>query len=77
MRFFILRAVVDDPVDHIQVIFHRHLRIAKRIFRRNEIRQLLKTEAVCVIAGQSSILLQGNHITDAQAVPMKVSRMAA
>ena len=73
-RFLFLRAVVDDPVDHIQVVFHHHFRIAKRIFRRNEIRQLLKTKAVGIVACDLSLLLQDNDVTDTEAVAVEVFR---
>ena len=59
----LLGAVVDDPVDHAVIIFHRHFRVLQRIVRQKS-GNLLKAEAIAVMTGYLAIPLDGNDVAD-------------
>ena len=74
-RFLLIfRAIVDYPVQHIEIILKGHFSIAQRIVIRNEAGQLLESESVCVVAFDLMIQPQHDDITDAQTVTMKILR---
>ena len=68
---FLLRAVVDDPVDHVDIILLGHLGIAEWVARQ-EVRKLPEPDAVRVETAECLLLPEHDHIADAQAVSVEV-----
>lgn len=67
-----LFAVVDDPVNHAIIIFYGQL-YCFQIVLRPEIGKLLEADAVAVVVGYHTGLLQSNDVADGQAVPSEIS----
>ena len=66
-------AIVDDTVDHAVIVLHGHLRIFQRILRQ-ESGYLGKTNAVTVMTGYLTVLLDRNDVADAHGGAVIVHR---
>ena len=73
-RPLIFRAVVDDSVDHPEIVFHCHFSSLQIILGRLKFGDLRETNAVAVMICYHTILLKRNDVTDGKTVAAEIIR---